>query len=159
MTGPISGDRAPLPVALLVVAAGVLAFTTDQPLVLVALAIGGLVLLRAAPGHPGRLVLIGALLSAIGVFVLTPLVSGQGDLVLFSLPMPPPLNGDITAEAVAVSDVAPYLNTPNDAQAATMQRMFDNEKTERVNAARRPAPAAGGKGGGGKGGKGAPPGA
>lgn len=61
MTGPISGDRAPLPVALLVVAAGVLAFTTDQPLVLVALAIGGLVLLRAAPGHPGRLVLIGAL--------------------------------------------------------------------------------------------------
>ena len=106
MTGPISGDRAPLPVALLVVAAGVLAFTTDQPLVLVALAIGGLVLLRAAPGHPGRLVLIGALLSAIGVFVLTPLVSGQGDLVLFSLPMPPPLNGDITAEAVAAGGAA-----------------------------------------------------
>ena len=55
------------------------------------------------------------------------------------------LRRHLTAEAVAVSDVAPYLNTPNDAQAATMQRMFDNEKTKtkRAIAARWPAPAAG----------------
>jgi energy-coupling factor transport system permease protein len=106
VTGPVAGDRAPLPVVLLVVVAGVLAFTTDQPLVLVALAVGGLVLLRAAPGHPGRLVLVGALLSAIGVFILTPLVSGQGDLVLFAVPMPPPLNGDITAEELAAGAAA-----------------------------------------------------
>jgi energy-coupling factor transport system permease protein len=106
MTGPVAGDRAPLPVVLLVVVAGVLAFTTDQPLVLAALAIGALVLLRAAPGHPGRLVLIGALISAAGVFLLTPLVSGQGDLVLFSLPVPPPLDGAITAEEVAAGAAA-----------------------------------------------------
>lgn len=106
MTGPVAGDRAPLPVVLLVLVAGVLAFTTDQPLVLAALAIGGLVLLRAAPGHPGRLVLIGALLSAAGVLLLTPLLSGQGDLILFSIPMPAMLNGDITAEALAAGAAA-----------------------------------------------------
>ena len=69
------------------------------------------------------------------------------------------LHRHLKSEVVAVSEVAPYLNTRNDGRAAALQRMFDNEKTERVNAARRPAPAAGGKGGGGKGGKGAPPGA
>ena len=98
--GPVSGDRAPLPVVALALVAGVLAFTTDQPLVLAALAAGAIVLLRAAPGHPGRLVLVGAAISALAVFVLTPLLTAQGDLVLFSIPVPPPLNGDITAEAV-----------------------------------------------------------
>ena len=98
--GPVSGDRAPLPVVALALVAGVLAFTTDQPLVLAALAAGAIVLLRAAPGHPGRLVLVGAAISALAVFVLTPLLTAQGDLVLFSIPVPSPLNGDITAEAV-----------------------------------------------------------
>lgn len=106
MTGPVAGDRAPLPIILLVVVAGVLAFTTNQPLVLVALALGGIVLLRTAPGRPGRLVVLGALVSAIGVFVLTPLLTSQGDLVLFHLPVPPPLNGEITAEAVVAGAAA-----------------------------------------------------
>ena len=106
MSGPVAGDRAPLPVLLLVIAAGVLAFTTDQPLVLGALAVGALVLLRLAPGSPGRLVLVGALASAVAVLVLTPLVTDQGDLVLFSVPVPPPLSGDITAEALAAGAAA-----------------------------------------------------
>ena len=101
--GPSAGDRAPLPIVLLVLVAGVLAFTTDQPLVLGALAAGAVLLLLAAPGHPGRLVLVGALISAAGVLILTPLVSGQGDLVLFTIPVPPPLNGEITAEEFASS--------------------------------------------------------
>ncbi|MGB1626734.1 MAG: CbiQ family ECF transporter T component [Miltoncostaeaceae bacterium] len=106
MSGPVAGDRAPLPVLLLVIAAGVLAFITDQPLVLGALAAGALVLLRLAPGSPGRLVLVGALASAVAVLVLTPLVTDQGDLVLFHLPVPPPLSGDITAEALAAGAAA-----------------------------------------------------
>lgn len=104
--GPSAGDRAPLPIVLLTLVAGVLAFTTDQPLVLVALAAGAVVLLLAAPGHPGRLVLVGALISAVGVLVLTPLVSGQGDLVLFTIPVPPPLNGEITAEELGAGAAA-----------------------------------------------------
>ena len=106
MSSPVAGDRAPMPVLLLGLVAGVLAFTTDQPLVLMALAIGAIVLLRAAPGSPGRLVVIAALVSAIGVFLLTPLVSGQGDLVLFEIPVPPPLSGEITAEELVASAAA-----------------------------------------------------
>jgi energy-coupling factor transport system permease protein len=100
------GDRAPLPVLLLALVAGVLAFTSDQPLVLAALAAGALVLMFSAPGNPGRLVLIGAVLSAVGVLVLTPLVSGQGDLVAFSVPVPPPLDGEVTAEELAAGAAA-----------------------------------------------------
>ena len=103
---PSAGDRAPLPIVLLVLVAGVLAFTTDQPLVLGALAAGAVVLLMAAPGHPGRLVLVGALVSAAAVLILTPLVSGQGDLVLFTIPVPPPLNGEITAEELGAGAAA-----------------------------------------------------
>ncbi len=106
MMDPVAGARAPLPIALLVVVAGVLAFSTDQPLVLGALAVGAVVLLLAAPAHPGRLVLIVGLISAAGVFILTPLVSGQGDLVLFSIPVPPPLNGEITAEEMGAGAAA-----------------------------------------------------
>lgn len=106
MTNPIGGDRAPLPVVLIALVAGVLAFTTGQPLVLAALAIGAVVLLLAAPGHPGRVVLVGALVSAAAVVILTPLVSGQGDLVLFSLPVPSPLNGEITVEELVAAAVA-----------------------------------------------------
>lgn len=106
MTDPVAGERAPFPILLLVVAAGVLAFTTDQPLVLIGLAAGSVVLLISAPGHPGRFVLVGALISAAGVLILTPLVSGQGDLVIASLPVPPPLNGEITAEELAAGAAA-----------------------------------------------------
>ncbi|MFM9018207.1 MAG: energy-coupling factor transporter transmembrane component T family protein [Actinomycetota bacterium] len=106
MSAPVAGDRAPLPVVLLVLAAGVLAFTTDQPLVLAALAVGAIVLLRMAPGSPGRLVVVAALVSAIGVFLLTPLVSGQGDLVLVDIPVPPPLSGEITAEELVAGAAA-----------------------------------------------------
>lgn len=98
--GPVSGDRAPLPIVLLALAAGTLAFTTDQPLVLAALAAGAFVLLLAAPGSPGRFVLVAAAITGLGVFLLTPLLTAQGDLVLFSIPVPPPLNGEITAEAL-----------------------------------------------------------
>ncbi len=106
MMDPVAGARAPLPIALLVVVAGVLAFSTDQPLVLGALAVGAVVLLLAAPAHPGHLVLIVGLISAAGVIILTPLVSGQGDLVLFSIPVPPPLNGEITAEEMGAGAAA-----------------------------------------------------
>ena len=103
MSGPVAGDRAPMPVVLLVLVAGVLAFTTNQPLVLAALAIGSVVLLRLAPGSPGRLVVMAAAISALGVFLLTPLLSGQGDLVLFDIPMPPPLSGEVTAEELVAA--------------------------------------------------------
>lgn len=103
MSGPVAGDRAPMPVVLLVLVAGVLAFTTNQPLVLAALAIGSVVLLRLAPGSPGRLVVMAAAISALGVFLLTPLLSGQGDLVLFNIPMPPPLSGEVTAEELVAA--------------------------------------------------------
>ena len=46
-------------IRLLALAAGVLAFTTDQPLVLACLAAGSIILLRAAPGNPGRFVVVG----------------------------------------------------------------------------------------------------
>ena len=95
-----------MPIVLLVLVAGVLAFTSDQPLVLAALAAGAVVFLLAAPGHPGHFVLIGAFVSAAGVLILTPLVSGQGDLVLFTIPMPPPLNGEITAEELGAGAAA-----------------------------------------------------
>ena len=104
--GPMGGDRAPMPIVLLVLVAGILAFTSAQPLVLAALAAGAVVFLLAAPGHPGHLVLIGALVSAAGVLILTPLVSGQGDLVLFTIPMPPLLNGEITAEELGAGAAA-----------------------------------------------------
>ena len=68
------------------------------------------------------------------------------------------LRRHLKSEAVSVSEVAPYLNTLNDARAAALRRMFHNEETERAIAARRPAPAAGGKGAGGKGNKGTPSG-
>lgn len=106
MTGPVAGDRAPFPILLLVVAAGVLGFTTDQPLVLLALAVGSVALLVSAPGRAWRFVLVGALISAAGVLILTPLVSGQGDLVVVSFPVPPPLNGEITAEELAAGAAA-----------------------------------------------------
>lgn len=106
MSMPVAGDRAPLPIVLLVIVSVVLAFTTDQPLVLLALAVGALVLLRAAPGSPGRFVVVAAIISAAGLVLLTPLMSGQGDLILFSIPVPPPLNGEITAEELVAGAAA-----------------------------------------------------
>ncbi|MCU0306649.1 MAG: energy-coupling factor transporter transmembrane protein EcfT [Thermoleophilia bacterium] len=101
-----AGTRAPLPLLLLGTAAAALAFTADHPIVLGALAAGAVALLVAAPGRTGRWFLLGGLVSALALVVVTPLVGAQGDLVLFRVPAPPLLDGEVTLEEVAAGAAA-----------------------------------------------------
>lgn len=90
--------RAPGPLALLGLAAVVIAFSTDHPLVLLAVAAGALTLFLRAPGRPSRLFLIGGLTSGLTLALINPFVSAQGDLILWSGPEVALFDLEITLE-------------------------------------------------------------
>lgn len=92
--------RAPGPLCLLGLVAIAIAFSTDHPLVLGAVAIGAVVLFMAAPGRPSRLFLLGGALSGITLAILNPFVSSQGDLILWHGPDVPIIDLEITLEEV-----------------------------------------------------------
>jgi energy-coupling factor transport system permease protein len=92
--------RAPGPLCLLGLAAIVIAFSTDHPLVLGAVAIGAVALFIAAPGRPSRLFLLGGAVSGITLAILNPFVSSQGDLILWRGPDVAVIDLEITLEEV-----------------------------------------------------------
>jgi energy-coupling factor transport system permease protein len=96
------GRRAPGAILLLAAAGIALAFACDQPLVLAAIAAGALALFFAAPGRPSRLFLVGGAISGLGVALLNPFVSAQGDLIIWSGPAVPVIDLEVTVEEVAL---------------------------------------------------------
>ena len=96
-----AGRRAPGPVLLLGLAAIVIAFADDHPLVLVAAAAGALALLAAAPGRPGRLFVIGGLISGLSLALLNPFVAAEGDLIVWSGPEVAVIDLEVTVEEIA----------------------------------------------------------
>lgn len=92
--------RAPGPLCLLGLAAIVIAFSTDHPLVLGAVALGAVALFMAAPGRPSRLFLLGGAISGITLALLNPFVSAQGDLILWRGPEVAVIDLEITLEEV-----------------------------------------------------------
>ena len=99
MTG---GRRAPGALVVLAVAAVAMAFGGDQPLVLAAVAAGAVALFLAAPGRPSRWFLVGGAISGLGVAILNPFVSAEGDLILWRGPDLPVIDLEITLEEVAM---------------------------------------------------------
>lgn len=95
------GRRAPGPVVLLGLAAIVIAFADDHPLVLAACAGGALALLAAAPGRPGRWFVIGGLISGLSLALMNPFVAAEGDLILWRGPDVPVIDLEVTVEEVA----------------------------------------------------------
>jgi energy-coupling factor transport system permease protein len=95
------GRRAPGPLALLGLAAIVIAFADDHPLVLAAAAAGALALLAAAPGRPGRLFVIGGLISGLSLALLNPFVAAEGDRILWRGPEVPVIDLEVTVEEIA----------------------------------------------------------
>lgn len=93
--------RAPGPLLVLGAGALALAFSVDHPLVLGAVAAGALALFLAAAGRPSRLFLIGGAISGLGLVVLTPIVSAEGDLILFRGPELALLDLEVTLEELA----------------------------------------------------------
>jgi energy-coupling factor transport system permease protein len=92
--------RAPGPLAALALAAIVIAFSTDHPLVLGSVAIGAVALFAAAPGRPNRLFLLGGAVSGLSLALLNPFVSGEGDLILWRGPDVAVIDLEITLEEV-----------------------------------------------------------
>ena len=92
--------RAPGPLAVLCLAAVVLAFSTDHPLVLGAVALGAVLLFAAAPGRPNRLFLLGGAISGLSLALLNPFVSAQGDLILWRGPEVAIIDLEVTLEEV-----------------------------------------------------------
>ena len=91
--------HAPLPLLVLGVALCTLAFATDQPLILAALAIGVIALHIAAAHRRNMYVIVGATI-ALGVMLLNPFVQANGDLILFALPDIPIFDLQVTLEEV-----------------------------------------------------------
>lgn len=96
-----AGRRAPGPLVLLGVAAVVIAFADDHPLVLGAAALGAVVLLLAAPGRVGRLFILGGLVSGLSLALMNPFVSAEGDLIIWQGPDVPVIDLEITMEEIA----------------------------------------------------------
>jgi energy-coupling factor transport system permease protein len=86
---------------LLGLAAVVIAFADDHPLVLAAAAAGALALLAAAPGRPGRLFVIGGLISGLSLALLNPFVAAEGDLILWRGPDVAVIDLEVTVEEIA----------------------------------------------------------
>jgi energy-coupling factor transport system permease protein len=83
---------------LLGLAAVVIAFADDHPLVLAAAAAGGVALIAAAPGRTGRLFILGGLVSGITLALLNPFVAAEGDLILWRGPDVPVIDLEVTLE-------------------------------------------------------------
>lgn len=91
--------HAPIPLLVFGALLCTLAFATDQPVVLLALALGALAL-HAAAAHRRRMyVIIGAAIG-LGVTVLNPFVQANGDLILVELPDIPIFDLQVTLEEV-----------------------------------------------------------
>ena len=91
MTGP------PGPLLALAAALSLLVLASSQPLVLVACALGSVVLVARAPG-PRLPPLIGAALAVVTFTLLNPFVAVQGNTVVWSGPHIPVLDTEITVE-------------------------------------------------------------
>ena len=78
----------------------VLAFSTDDPLVLMALAAGALVLFASAPGRPSRWFLIGGAISGLTLALMNPFVSAEGNLIIWQGPDLTLIDTEITVEEV-----------------------------------------------------------
>lgn len=91
---------APGPLAALGLAAMVIAFSTDHPLVLAAVAVGAVALFAAAPGRPSRLFLVGGAVSGLSLALLNPFVSAEGDLILWRGPEVAIIDLEVTLEEV-----------------------------------------------------------
>lgn len=96
--------RAPLPLVLLLAATTVVAFLADQPLVVVSLALGAVLLALAAGRRALPIVAAGAI-SAVGLLVLTPILGANGNLIVAELPRIPLLDGEVTAEELTAGAV------------------------------------------------------
>lgn len=95
------GCRAPGPLLALGAAGIAVAFATDHPLVLLAVAAGAVALLAAAPGRPGWLFLAGGALSGLTLALINPFVSAEGDRIIVQGPEVPILDLEVTVEEVA----------------------------------------------------------
>ncbi|MGE0026800.1 MAG: energy-coupling factor transporter transmembrane protein EcfT [Thermoleophilia bacterium] len=95
-----AGRRPPGPLVALAAGAIVLAFSTDDPLVLMALAAGALVLFASAPGRPSRWFLIGGAISGLTLALLNPFVSAEGNLIIWRGPELSLIDTEITVEEV-----------------------------------------------------------
>lgn len=96
------GGRAPGAVLVPVAAATALAFLTDHPLVLLALVAGAAALLWSAPGRVARWLLGAGLVAGAGVALLNPLVSAEGDLILWRGPEVPVFDLEFTLEEIGM---------------------------------------------------------
>ncbi len=94
--------RAPGPLCLLGLAAIVIAFSTDHPLVLGAVALGAVALFLAAPGRPSRLFLVGGAISGLTLALLNPFVSAEGNLIIWRGPELAVIDLEITLEEVVM---------------------------------------------------------
>ena len=95
-----AGRRPPGPLVTLAAGAIVLAFSTDDPLVLMALAAGALVLFASAPGRPSRWFLIGGAISGLTLALMNPFVSAEGNLIIWQGPDLTLIDTEITVEEV-----------------------------------------------------------
>jgi energy-coupling factor transport system permease protein len=91
--------HAPLPLLSFGAALCTLAFATDQPLILAALAVG-VVGLHMAALHRRRMYLVVGAAIGLGVTLLNPFVQANGDLILFELPDIPIFDLQVTLEEV-----------------------------------------------------------
>ena len=95
-----AGRRPPGPLVTLATGAIVLAFSTDDPVVLLALAAGALVLFASAPGRPSRWFLIGGAISGLTLALMNPFVSAEGNLIIWQGPELTLIDTEITVEEV-----------------------------------------------------------
>lgn len=93
------GGRAPGPLLVLALGLGIVAFTTQHPVIIGAVLLVALGLTWAAPAR-SALVLTIAALAALGVVILNPFVQANGDLILVELPEIPILDTQVTLEEV-----------------------------------------------------------
>lgn len=93
-----TGRRPPGPLVAIALGAIVLAFSTDHPLVLAALAAGALTLFASAPGRPSRWFLIGGAVSGLTLALMNPFVSAEGDLILWRGPEVALIDTEATVE-------------------------------------------------------------
>lgn len=99
MTAP-----APLSLIALLIATIAIAFVADQPIVILAIAIGALLLALAAGRRALPIVAAGAI-SAAGLVLLTPILGANGNLIVAELPRLPLLDGEVTAEELTAGAV------------------------------------------------------
>ncbi len=91
--------HAPVPLLIFGAALCTLAFATEQPLILAAVAVGTLALHFAA-AHRRRMYLVVGTTIGVGVALLNPFVQANGDLIVFALPDIPIFDLQVTLEEI-----------------------------------------------------------